>query len=249
MFNKTILSLMGILLGVLWFSSCSEDDPETGTLEIVVRATYGEQPLVVGQSYDYYGRGTMKFTRSEFFMSHLRLIGDSTAPELKDIDYLRIHEHHTTVARAQEGMTIRFGDIAPGDYGGISFLIGLDETQNNTNPANYPATHPMGEGARYWAGGDTYMFSKVEGVYKEGGQSVNYFYHSGFDDAMRPYRYESPLRIEQGKTTRLFLSIDHAHLFAEGNSGIDILSNPYVHVVHSVMQGMMDRYVEAMHFE
>ncbi|MCC6753558.1 MAG: hypothetical protein IT266_06195 [Saprospiraceae bacterium] len=249
MLYKIILPLLGILLGGFGFSSCSEDSPETGTLEIMVRATYGDQPLVIGQSYDYYGRGTMKFTRSEFFMSHLSLNSDGAAMELKDIDYLRIHEHHTTEARAQEGMPLRFSGIAPGEFSGISFLIGLDEAQNNTNPANYPATHPMGEGARYWAGGDTYMFSKVEGVYKEGGKSVNYFYHSGFDEAMRPYRYEAPLRIEAGKTTRLYLYIDHAHFFAEGDQGIDIFSNPYVHVVHDVMQGMMDRYVEAMHFE
>lgn len=237
---------------VLTQLSCSKEETQNlnqGSLEISLRATYGTDALVTGKNYPYFNRGVIQINKSEFFMSDLSLKRSDTTIVLKEIEYISLAEHHSSPAKAMVGLKLRFDDIPVGEYDALSFLIGLTEARNQTSPADYSASHPMGEGIRYWAGGNSYMFSKLEGLFNDSLSTYHYFYHSGLDAARRTFEWRHTISIQGGQTTGLILYLDHSHLFAESENGIDIASNPYVHVLHPVMDGIMDRYVEAFRME
>lgn len=245
-----LLALMGSLL-VVW-SSCGDDDPDTdskGSLEIVFKATYGSEPFVKGKVYDYFGVGTVLFTKSEFYLSDITLSGDHHDHTLASVDYISISDHHTTLENAQAGLTLTFDSIPSGNYQALKFNLGLTAAQNKTVPANYAPTHPMGEGNRYWSAWNSYIFSKTEGSFNNGSQSFNFTYHSGFDDSMKAVEMIRSILVEAGKKTRLVIEIDHKALFAEDANGMDIAANPQIHNKSSLMDAFMNRYQTAFHMQ
>ncbi len=241
--NKTINIFLSVTMFFLMVG-CGGDEPTSGkgNLEIVVQGIYGSSPFVKGMSYDYFGKGNILFTKSEWFVSSLGLIGTHHNHTIKDVDYWSLSDHHTSLEKAQEGMLISYLDIPTGTYTGFQFDLGLNPTLNKTVPANYSPVHPMGEGSRYWAAWNSYIFSKTEGSYNDGSKSYNFTYHSGFDDSMKHLEWTKNIVIASGQTTRLILQIDHQALFGEDIDGMDIASNPQIHNKSTVLDAFMNRF-------
>ena len=94
-------------------------------------------------------------------------IAESSSVIFKDVDYVSILAHNLTLQDAIDGLTLSY--LVPGGhYKGLSFNIGVNPAQNKTKPVDYSPSSPLGEGTHYWAGWNSYIFSKTEGVLNNG---------------------------------------------------------------------------------
>lgn len=235
-----------LLVFLLSFMSCSDEKDLSGfgTLQIVIKATYGGIPLFLGNSYDYFGNGSIKFTKAEFFLSDLTAIGESRSVIFKDVDYVSILAHNLTLQDAIDGLTLSY--LVPGgNYKGISFNIGVNPAQNKTKPVDYSPSSPLGEGTHYWAGWNSYIFSKTEGILNNG-NSLSFSYHAGFDIALRNISGVKDFYIENSETATLYMDIDFKKIFEINGTGMDIASNPQIHNSSDIMTAFVDRYKAAI---
>jgi hypothetical protein len=228
----------------LLFSSCS-DDPETGTLELVFKARYGSEALVYGKEYNYYNLGTILFGTTDFFYSSLNLSNSRDNIQVTDVDYVSIMNHHTSEAKAEEGLKVSYTNIPAGDYTFIDFNIGLTGSQNKTKPAQYVSTHPLGDGTRYWAGWNSYIFTKTEGVFKNGDEH-GFSYHSGFDNSMRALHFLKDIKIKNDETARIEIIIDYEKMFFVAGAVMDIPNNSNIHNASVLMDSFVDQYPVAI---
>ncbi|MBK9109020.1 MAG: hypothetical protein IPM92_11820 [Saprospiraceae bacterium] len=249
---KKSIQLIFILALAFVYHACDDNLPVvegTGSLEIAFKGEYENFYWVKGQSYDYFNRGNILFTKSEFFLSKLALYHEGLKQALSEVEYVSISEHHVSETKASEGLILRFEGIPAATYDSLAFNLGLTETQNKTKPVEYLPTHPLGEGSRYWAGWNSYIYSKTEGSYNDGTKAYNFTYHSGFDDAMKPLLFKKSILIEKDKTTKIILHVNHKLLFADSLQGMDIASNPQIHNKSTVMDAFMNRFKDAFRIE
>ncbi|HEX5626225.1 MAG TPA: MbnP family protein, partial [Saprospiraceae bacterium] len=198
--------IASILAVSLFLSSCEGDDPAAsgkGRVELVFKGTYGNAPMITGETYDYFGRGTIFLSKMEFYLSHIQMRNPSDSALLTDVEYILMSEGQTDSAKAVKGVTLVFDQVPAGSYQSLEFNLGLTREQNKTQPADYSATHPLGEGTRYWAGWNSYIYSKTEGVLVAGANHYNFTYHSGFDNAVRFVKLPGAFEVRSGETRKL----------------------------------------------
>ncbi|MBK6544066.1 MAG: hypothetical protein IPO78_11475 [Saprospiraceae bacterium] len=225
--------------------TCTDDNSGLtgkGTLEIVFKAVYDSKPLYVGNAYDYFGSGTIKFSKGDFFISDLRLKNIEDNVQVKDVDYISLIEHQVNEATALEGLVVKYTNIKSGDYSELNFDFGLSSDLNKKKPAEFAPTHPLGEGTHYWAGWNSYIYSKTEGVFSTGSSNFNFSYHSGFDAAKRFIQFSKLIKIRDSEITKILIEIDYKKLFDEGGLGMDIAANPQIHNTSSIMNAFVDRF-------
>ncbi len=245
--SKFILTF--ILLCFL-FISCDKNDPDLtgkGSLELVFKARFDTQAMVQGSQnvYDYFGQGTIYFDRADILYSDLKLQSSTNSVLVKDVDYVSLMQHHTSIALAEEGLKVKFENIPSGSYDSLHFNVGLTPDQNKTKPADYSLTHPLAEGTRYWSAWNSYIFSKTEGIFNNG-MNNPFTYHSGFDGAMQSLRFVKNIAINDNQITKIEIWIDYKKLFEEGATGIDIPNNSQIHNMSSLMLSFMNRFQNAV---
>ena len=222
-----------LLVTLLSLMSCSEERDLSGfgTLQIVINASYGGVPLFLGNSYDYFGNGSVKFTKAEFFLSQLTAIGESSAVVFKDVDYVSILAHNLTLQDALDGLTLNY--LVPGGfYKGISFNIGVTPAQNKTKPVDYSPSSPLGEGTHYWAGWNSYIFSKIEGVLDTGGAKtydLGFAIHTGTDECLATLTVTKNFTISEEQTTGLGLDLDVRRVFQDNGQFFNLANSPLNH--------------------
>jgi hypothetical protein len=235
------------MLSMLLFSCSKEEHNTTGTgkLELVFRARFNGRPLVYGKINNYFNGGDIIFTKTDLLMSKIRLMKASDSILIKDVEFVSLMEHHTTTTLAEDGLKIVYDQIPEGIYTGINFNIGLTPEQNKTVPADYTSTHILSDGTKYWPAWNSYIFSKVEGTFRDS-MDHGFSYHSGFDISMRTENYPGYIQITKGDTTPVDIEIDYEKLFNDNGVPMDIAANSQIHNMSFVMLRFMDRYKSAI---
>jgi cytochrome c peroxidase len=103
------------------------------------------------------------------------------------------------------------GAFAPGRYDRIRFHVGLTPNLNHSDPASYPAGHPLNpqvNGLHWgWAGG--YIFLALEGLWAEPGSTwLGYSYHLANDPQLMTVELPVALDLTAGKSVDLTFSVD-----------------------------------------
>lgn len=215
-------------VSLLFLAGCKKD--EEGALQIVFRATYSGQPLQMLTTQDYAGGQKLQFTRSEFFASDIRLVGNDR--ELSNIELIDLS--FTNANDANRGLVLTFNDIPAGTYSDLAFGFGVASDINATVPTDYPSSSPLSNTGRYWVPWSSYIFSKTEGnLDTVGGATfvphMGFAYHTGANNLYRDLRINSEITIRKDATTRLVFYVDHAALLGLPASPLDIKSNPQNH--------------------
>ncbi len=230
------------------FSSCEKDSPDTtkyGGLEIVFKARYGQEALVYGAEYDYFGLGKIIFGTTDFYISSLKLLNSSDTVLIKDVDYISLMTHHTTTALADGGLLLSYSKIPAGVYQTVNFNMGITPEQNASKPVNFNSGHPLGDGSRYWDAWNSYIFTKTEGTLKSN-KLYNFTYHSGFDNSLRSLSYSRNVLIGENETSRIEISIDYQKMFEDGLNPMDISSISQIHNQSPIMLRFVDRFQNAV---
>jgi hypothetical protein len=76
-------------------------------------------------------------------------------------------------------------NIPDNSYTQLSFYLGLDSTTNHSDITIYPKNHPLSVyragGEMHWNWADGFIFSSVQGNYRDKNQTKGFSYHIGMD--------------------------------------------------------------------
>lgn len=247
-------------LATFMFASCEkkDDGPETGSLELTCKATFGAEDLLIGKAYAYpLNNSALKFYLVDYLMANVRLINSNgEAVQLNDVDIVDFSTVNTDPAQAAAGITFRFDSIPNGEYGSLIVGIGVDTLLNRTKPQDYPSNHPLSIGAnRYWDAWSSFIFTKTQGLADANGNgvfSLPFSYHTGGDGLYREVTFQKTTRIEGGKTAALRMDLDvKALLQQQDGTYWDIATKPNAHASDvpaelAAMLLIMDNYQHAL---
>lgn len=241
----TILVMLSLL-----FSGCSKD--KEGALRITFKGSYGQDPLVMLNVYDYADGQRIQFSRLEFFASDIRLIdGSGNDYPLSDVELIDLSANSTTAA--ETGVVLTFNDIPAGEYTDLEFGFGVAADINATTPVDYPSSSPLSSTGRYWTPWTSYIFSKTEGnldTIADGTDnlSMGFAYHTGSDALYRVLQLDQPISIQEDATRNIVLNLDYQKLLGMPDEPLDIKAKPQNHSPLDIehIQAIVDNLVSAL---
>lgn len=220
----------------------STSDDNVGKLEVLIKVNYDKRPLVFGEDNNYYnGNDQLQISRLAFFMHNAILIGNTHSHPLVSIKYLDFSETLKSLTKSEAGYLLSFDDVDAGSFTGLDFGIGVPSDVNIKGPSGYTLPDPLAEGENYWAGWNSYIFSKIEGKYLNNANSIPFVYHSGFDEAYRKILLRKSITIKSNQTTRVELVLDIKSAFGDDKSYMDIASD---NVFHDLRKGVMLQFMD-----
>lgn len=218
--------LVGLLLGL---SGCRRDQvippsvqpsASSGTLRVTLVPEWEGAPLQFYHEYrnvsDY--RLTVEFLK--FYWGDIRLINGLETMAVSPVELFDM----------QNGPVTKEWKLSPGTWTGLRTGLGLPSELNHTDPALYPAEHPMSVNyGMYWTWASGYKFVLFDGRYDPDPLStapfVNaYAIHTGMDTCyvemdLLPVL---PIAIAQDSTTNVIVRIAVDEFFYSNSDTIDL---------------------------
>ncbi|MFN8352215.1 MAG: MbnP family protein [Flavobacteriales bacterium] len=238
-----ILTALGAI-GVL--SSCSKDEVED-THSDLVGAPHANTVVAFTMSYTRAGApfdksvqftdgaGTpVLVTRLKFFLAQPSFVddaGDSVAA---------FPAKHFLVDLDDGGLVRNIGEL-DGHLHEMTIGVGLDSTTNHTDPTI--SVEPMASSGLWWGWAGGYKFLVLEGRYDSDGDGLvegtdfPFEFHCGMDTAYRRIMLNVHTDADMGGNVILPLDLNIDSLF----SGLDVATQPVVHVVNDISLGLMQR--------
>ena len=142
-------------------------------LEIVVRHTFGDAPLLLDSlRYQNAAGETLSVTRLSYLLSGF-------AVEREDGVWVEIEDRHAWMDAAKQRTVVRFDDVPAGKYRALRFHIGPDAKANTGDPAKLAADHPLNPNLNglHWSWQTGYIFLAVEGHYRVGAADLKGYAH------------------------------------------------------------------------
>ncbi len=226
--KKKILLLVGM---ISLFLSCNGIEPNS-TIELIIRGKFQDKPLIFapGIKYLYFDGSNISFTRSEFFLSNIELItSKNELIPIGNVYFCELQNHHITLEKAEEGFKISIPVHHTGQFSGLRIGLGLSSDLNNTKPSDYNLGNILHDGEHYWAGWNSYVFSKTEGELSNKSKSVLFAYHTGFNEAYTTIDLMKPITLVQDQKATFDITVDHSKLFGSSSDYVNIYENNIVH--------------------
>lgn len=148
-----------------------------------------------------------------YSISRLSYLLSEFALETTEGQWTELTDHTAWIDYAKRRTEFSLPNIPEGNYRAIRFSVGIDETRNHADPAQYEATHPLNPNLNQlhwnWQGG--YIFLALEGRYRSGDELAGYVYHLANDPNRT--RINLPLKLDLSKDAGLEIAFDLAALF------------------------------------
>lgn len=211
--NKLLFIL---LISGLFFASCN--NAKTGDLNIVFQANYGDEVLEFGKTYNQLDGTAFTITRSDFFMSDVRMIKDDGTEEfLSDLEQIDFDS-------SPGGIKVSFEDVDATNYESIKFSIGLLPDVNATQPSDYDAASPLANAGYYWSAWDSYIFTKTEGRVDDGTGSITtgWIFHTGKDELLTDVTINVDRSVKGDELNEFRIVMDHKGLFEENGEAVEL---------------------------
>jgi len=168
------------IISVLALLSCSDDDiadQTQGDLKLLFDNQVGDQELILNnENYEKNGDEMIQIDELKYVISNIQLEkenGEIFTYPVED-SYFVINEED------EQSLNLNLGDIPVGDYTGIRFGFGIDQSEYPLNGVdNFIPTAE--ENGMLWAWAAGYKFLKFEGSYSTGISSgfQPFIYHVG----------------------------------------------------------------------
>lgn len=224
---RHLLYLLPLLSLSLFFAACDNDDDQegNGSLELVFKARYGSDPLVMFDEVYTYPDGTpVKFQLVNYYVSDITLLAPSESKEtmVSEVELISYADFFDT-ATAEEGVRITYDELEPGAYEQIRMGVGLTPELNGTQPSNYTAGHPLTE--NFWSWSRGYVFAKIEAnadLDGDGQFSDKLTYHIGSDDLFTMMTVDQPIIIQKDNPVRLTFELDMEQVLQRQGDYLDL---------------------------
>jgi len=210
--NSIFFSLLVI---ATLFSSC-KDDP--GNLDLVFQANFGNDILEFDENYQMIDGTTINLTKSDMFLSDVRLIADDGSEVLLH-DIIQVD-----FSLSPGGVKFRTEDVPLQNYESLKFGIGVSEDINKTKPVDYEASNPLNNSGYYWVAWDSYIFTKTEGKIDDDGDGTperGWIFHTGKDDLYTEGDVILDYKIEEGEN-EIRIILDHQPLFVKDGQAVNL---------------------------
>ena len=241
------------LLAVAFLTGCKkEEHPVTDAktdFDITFRATYDGEQVRRYTNYSFDG-APIQFTGYALFLSDITLLKGTEEIRLSEIEYVNFFPSNLT-SDLSDAPVLTFEQVPEGEYTGIRLGFGVKPALNALNPGNFRPGEPLFNEFEYWAGWDSYIFSRIDGSYDPNSDGVfetTLVYHCGGDGVYREFTFEKPIHIHAGAAD-LGIDFDLKKMFVMPDGSLyDIVTNyatsnnPNNIVVASVL---MDQYQRA----
>lgn len=229
------ITLLLLIAVSMWSSSCETTTPPvdapTGTLEIVFKTRYGNDPFVL---YKKTPTGQTEPTdilmkKFEFFLSDITGTHNKGTNKFADVDYVSMASSISNAA-AENGTTITLKNLPIGNYSQLNFGIGLPDVTNGTTPSDYESSSPLALNANYWASWNSYILCKMEGdVTKTDGSIGGFLYHSGVNGMYQTRSFNQNFDITDGQTTQVVIHINVNDIFFKTGNEINLINDNQTH--------------------
>jgi len=227
---KKLLLGLGLLAIVL--TSCGDDNKQYKT-ELVIKAVYDGEPLVMFDEYDYEDT-QLYFSRLDLFMNNIQLHDtDGGSIALSDIEFVSFTDEQKTLEGANAGIRFTYDIEKPAaDLKSLSFGIGVDPETNKTVPTDYSSSNPLSQTGYYWDVWESYIFMKLQGQYDEtanGEFALQFLFHTGTDDQHRTFDLPISTEFDSEGNAVVELEMDFKKMYEQDGGYYDILENPVNH--------------------
>ena len=176
MTRTTRVSVVLAAAAVLFATArCLDHAAQPVALTLQFHAFVGAEPLVPNEPryHNPGGEGSFEVRDFQFFLSNIRLAGDTGAYAEPD------SYHLVRFDRAHAPYVVRLQNVPRGDYNRIQFSIGVDPAANRSIESRGDLD-PNGRMAWTWDVG--YKFVLLEGTFVRDGARKPLVYHVGFDE-------------------------------------------------------------------
>lgn len=175
------LSLLSITTAMLASLSAgcgddaSDDGPPPTRVEIAFEAMVGDEPLVIGTTYEGLGISDSSLTADElaFYVHGVELVTGAGAriPITLDVDSPFQHDGHALLDFSRDELSgapeltenrIVRGSVPAGEYEGLRFTLGVSEAKNHLEASVAPS--PMNVASMFWSWTMGYIFLRFDGA-------------------------------------------------------------------------------------
>ncbi len=215
-------NLIWLLIFPILFAACDSEeiDPTKGTVELNMKATYGDDQFIMNDFYEYDNGMQISFATLLFYISDVKLVNEANEEfSLAEVGFVNFYNNHSTAATAGNGEDILSASLKEGTYKSLRFGVGLPAAINSTNPSDYGPDSPLSRTEMYWDWKGTYIFSMVEGnldTLANGGNptpDLGLTYHSGADAMYRQVEIPINFVVKAQETQGLQLELDARKIF------------------------------------
>ena len=224
---KINLQLAAFAIGLSTLFGCGKDtasttdnNPELGTVKVVVEHKVNNQPFVLSASEitDSLGNAIVPNSMS-YYLSNLTFTG--TKAFIENLSY-----HLLRISSTADSSVFLIKNVPAGTYSGLDMWFGVDSIANGRT--DYVGDLDI-SGHMSWNWDTGYKFLLLEGSYKTQGQpNQGVVYHLGRQEAYGKINWAGfngvPLLVSNEKTTTLRLSANYEKLF----EGINVKRNSTV---------------------
>lgn len=214
--NKAaIVSVVLAAAAVLYLAArLAGQDAGPGELTLRFHPYVGAEPLVANELRyaNPGGEGSFEVRDFQFFLSNIRLIGNSS-------EYVEPDSYHLVrFDRANATWTVTLKDVPRGDYDRVEFGIGVDPVANRSIEQRGDLD-PNGRMAWTWDVG--YKFVLFEGAFVRDGVRRPLVYHVGFDENYKPMSIGLDPGLGETRDMSLDFRVNLLRMFA-GNATVDM---------------------------
>ncbi|MCC6281108.1 MAG: hypothetical protein IT262_10935 [Saprospiraceae bacterium] len=222
---KFLPTILFALLFV-FISSCDKDEPQTEkNFTLTFKSTYGGLALEKYKNYPYDDRD-IQVNKFNTFLSDLILVRqDGSEQRLSDIEWV---DFTPDLAPDNKAVDVKFQYTVPaGNYTALKIGYGVRPDLNAKKPADFAPEHPLYRENEYWSGWQSYIFTKVQGLYDldgAGDPESTLTYHCGSDAVYRTSTMNATIPVTD-KSGALTVEFDVKKLFYY-NGGLLDLDDP-----------------------
>lgn len=230
--KKLILSASLAVLTAFLFVGCEDDVVEDGSITVQFELVNNGVPVELGENYVGDQFSLMRLEQLKFYISDLKLGSSSSIS--KDVDVIDFYTGRTS---------FKIADVTPKVYDGFTMNVGLNATQNASNPIDFATGDPLSASwGLYWSWATKYRFVLMEGRGTndgalDGTNDASIAMHPGADDMLQTVTFSNGITVSEGSNKTITILIDVEEFWDGPGGAIDLETEPQTHTTPE------DRYI------
>jgi len=249
---KNVIFLLASLACVFSIMGCDENSSETpeptvagtGIFELNIRTRVSGEGFVPEVVYKNIEGRSYYLTRLEMYISDITLIDENGNEEvISEVELFDLTNPGLTKVAHGEGTFVQF-EVPAKRYRGVKFAIGVPDSLNFADPANYAPDHPLSAmNGMHWSWATGYRFVVIEGKIDSSltmdGEAFekDLVYHTGLDTLYREIVYtenQHSFTVPQDEELQFIVEMDLNRFFYNDQDTIRMASE---NITHSMPPG------------